>query len=353
MIASAAGAPADEPSAPRATPGPQPRPKARVTWVDHAKGICIFFVVMFHVNEEAIIRTGEGGWLDHVVAFARPFRMPDFFLIAGLFLSASIGRPWRKYLDTKVVHFFYFYALWMTANFLAFDLPHRALDTGDGAAEIAQLYLLRYLEPHGSLWFIHILPVFFVLTRLTRAVPWPIMLLAGATIHEIGIDTGWHVPDEFARRYVYFYTGYALARHAFSLAAWAQARPRLAFAGLVAWGIGNGLLVDAGLSTAPLIELALGYVGAGAVICTAALLSRFRWAEPLRYIGENSIVIYLGDVVVSMLVIFALKLVIGDVGTLAFVATVTTVTACVALFRVAMLTPARFMYRRPRWFGIV
>jgi len=43
--------------------------------------------------------------------------MPDFFLIAGLFLSHRITRPWRSYLDSKVLHFGYFYVLWMTIQF--------------------------------------------------------------------------------------------------------------------------------------------------------------------------------------------------------------------------------------------
>ena len=40
--------------------------------------------------------------------------MPDFFLISGLFLASRIDRPWRDYLDSKVLHFAYFYVLWMT-----------------------------------------------------------------------------------------------------------------------------------------------------------------------------------------------------------------------------------------------
>ena len=49
--------------------------------------------------------------------FAKPFRMPDFFLISGLFLAVVIDRDWRTYLDRKVVHFAYFYVLWVTIQF--------------------------------------------------------------------------------------------------------------------------------------------------------------------------------------------------------------------------------------------
>ena len=31
----------------------------------------------------------------------QPFRMPDFFLISGLFLARVIDRDWRDYLDRR------------------------------------------------------------------------------------------------------------------------------------------------------------------------------------------------------------------------------------------------------------
>src|SRR6188474_2006991 len=95
-------------------PDRRPMSKSREAWVDYAKGICIFFVVMFHVSDLVREHHGSAGWLDGVVDFSRPFRMPDFFLIAGLFLASALRRPWRHYLDKKVVHFLYFYVLWMT-----------------------------------------------------------------------------------------------------------------------------------------------------------------------------------------------------------------------------------------------
>ena len=78
---------------------------SRVEWVDYAKGFCIIFVVMMHSTLGVEKYAGETGWMNHVVMFARPFRMPDFFLISGLFLGLVIDRPWLRYFDRKVVHF--------------------------------------------------------------------------------------------------------------------------------------------------------------------------------------------------------------------------------------------------------
>src|ERR1700745_4397959 len=90
---------------------------ARVDWVDYAKGICIVMVVMMHSVLGGGAAAGETGFMHALVAFAKPFRMPDFFLISGLFLSVVIDRDWRTFLDRKVVHFAYFYVLWVTIQF--------------------------------------------------------------------------------------------------------------------------------------------------------------------------------------------------------------------------------------------
>jgi len=325
----------------------KPRPLARVEWVDYAKGICIFFVVMLHVNDLVQERTHAAGWLAHVVAFALPFRMPDFFLIAGLFVSSALRRPWRHYLDRKVIHFFYFYAVWMTLEFVVLDLHHlHALHTG--APGIALTYVRRFADPAGPLWFIHILPVFFVLTRLTRAVPPWLMWLGAVALHSLQIKTGWHVPDQLGARYVYFYSGYVLAPRVFRIAEWSYDRVPAALALLVVWALGNGLVVAAGWSTLRFVSLALGYAGALAVITTAVMLSKLAWTRPLRYLGQHSIVVYLGDVGVSMIVVSLLRPLIADVGTLALVSTVATVVGAVVLWRVAIRTPARLLYERPR-----
>ena len=89
-------------------------PPGRVDWVDTAKGFCIVMVVMMHSTLGVEAAVGHEGWMHVLVAFAKPFRMPDFFMISGLFLARVIDRDWRSYADRKVVHFAYFYVLWVT-----------------------------------------------------------------------------------------------------------------------------------------------------------------------------------------------------------------------------------------------
>ena len=90
---------------------------SRIDWVDYSKGICIILVVFMHSTLGVENALGLQSWLHGFIEWARPFRMPDFFMLSGLFLASRIDRPWRAYLDTKLFHFAYFYALWMTIQF--------------------------------------------------------------------------------------------------------------------------------------------------------------------------------------------------------------------------------------------
>src|SRR3981189_1728752 len=153
----------------------------RVDWIDYAKGICIVMVVMMHSVLGVEAAAGQTGFMHLLVAFAKPFRMPDFFLISGLFLSVVIDRDWRTYLDRKVVHFAYFYVLWVTIQF-GFKAPAFAAETS--WAHAGFMYLESFIEPFGTLWFIYLLPVFFVVAKATRRTP-PLAVFAVAALLEM------------------------------------------------------------------------------------------------------------------------------------------------------------------------
>jgi uncharacterized membrane protein YcfT len=164
-------------------------------------------VVMMHSTLGVQEATGEPSWMGALVAFAKPFRMPDFFLISGLFLARVIDWPWRRYLDTKVVHFAYFYVLWVTIQFVV--KAHHF--TEDGLASLLEAYALSYVQPFSTLWFIYLLPIFFVVSKLTRGISPLIVWPLTAALQIANVQTGSIVIDEFCARFVYFYSGYVFA----------------------------------------------------------------------------------------------------------------------------------------------
>jgi len=323
----------------------------RIDWVDYAKGICIIMVVMMHSTLGVEAAAGREGWLHLLVAFAKPFRMPDFFLISGLFLARVIDRDWRTYLDRKVVHFAYFYLLWVSIQ-VAVKAPGIATDQGWGG--VAWLYAESLLEPFGTLWFIYLLPVFFVVTKLTRRVPPLIVWLIAAGLEIAPIHTGWTLVDEFAGRFVYFYTGYILAEHIFALAAKAQARPYAALAVLLLWACVNGVFVYLGYADLPFVSLLLGFLGAAAIVRIAALMAKSDVFVPLRYCGRHSIVIYLAFflfMAASRAVLLKTGI-IGDIGTISVLVTCCGVIGPLLLFWAVRRTPLRFLFERPAMFRL-
>jgi len=349
----------------------------RVDWVDYAKGLCIIFVVMMHATlgvekhaaNSGLVLEGTTGWMNVIVTFAQPFRMPDFFMISGLFLGLVITRPWLRYLDRKVVHFAYFYALWLVIQFAFRSIGW--IGEGYGLTDILSFFGIALYEPYGTLWFIYMLPVFFMITRLLEPLPWW-LVLGGAAVLEIApIHTGMLLMDEFAARYVYFFAGYTLARPIFNLAAWAQEKPGKTLVLLIFWACTNGaatllplphIFTDfatllgvetpTNLAAVPLFSLAFGAAGAFAIISLTALLSRLRFTAVLSYLGRNSIVVYLAfflPMVITREILIRLAPSL-DLGTMSLAVLIVSIVVPVIAWEATRITGwFNWLFVRPKW----
>ncbi len=297
----------DIPSAPNAAPAAGA--KGRIDWVDYAKGLSLIMVIMLHSSLGVQKALGDCTWFAYIVEWARPFRIPAFFLLSGLFLARRINWPWRDFLDRRVVHFAWFYLVWMHVAILAalpFMLPQV------GAEGALKEYLLAYVDPYSHLWFIYLLAIFAVVVKLVKDVPaWAVWTVA-ALLEILPIHTGWMVPDEFAARFVYFYTGYVAAPYVFRFAEDMRrfSLPALA-AALVIWAFANAALVFTnlpgepwlalvtapgveGVAKLPGISLALGFIGSLAVVAAGVFMARVGGVvfNFVRLVGERSLVVY-------------------------------------------------------------
>lgn len=332
------------------------RSAARHDWMDYAKGLCIVAVVTLYTTHHVQAGLGSAGWMEQWADFAQPFRMPDFFFISGLLLSRVIDRPWRTYADKKVVHYLYFFLLWSLIYFAArLGIGHMDLS----AAGLGREFLkVMSHGPFAMLWFIQMLAIYFVITKVLQRVPWRVMLPLAVLWYLATVDTPWMQVNRAGERYVFFYAGYVFSAHAFNFARWATRQRLRALAGLLGWAVLNGVLVFSGATAYQAVLLPLGFLGALAVIALAAVLHSLHWADWLRHCGEHSLPIYLGFFIPMSLLANLYLVAASRLGlqmapaTLAVLLCVASIAIALGACRLLRHTPLAFLYERPAWAGL-
>lgn len=335
----------------------------RLAWVDVAKGICIVLVVMMHSTLGTGEALGGEGFMHTIVAFSKPFRIPDFFLLSGLFLGRVIDRDWRLFSDRRVVHFAYFYLLWVVIQsaFKIGPIVEGAQGIEGAIAAFGAHLGHALIEPYSTLWFIYLLAVFSVVTKLLyRRVGAPVLLVAAAILQSLPLtDQVPYLVEEFCARWVWFLGGFVFAARIFDIAHWVRGHVGASLAILAAWATveayaaftPSGFSGYPSLASLPGISLALGAAGAMAIVAAAALLTRAGGAvtAALRACGQRSIVIYLAfflPMAVTRAVIVKVAPEI-DVGLASLIVTGVAVVAPLVFERLIRGTRAGFLFERP------
>ena len=325
----------------------------RIEWVDYAKGFCIIAVVTLYAAGQARGTLDSAGWMQYWVDFAKPFRMPDFFLLSGLFLARGINRSWRHYFDRKVVHFLYFYVLW-SIIYMTYRIAIGEF-AGENLIYITKSFVsMSLFWPFSQLWFILMLPIFFIATRLIKGAPvwliFPILCLVHL-FPPVDVQMSM-MPNQFFERFVFFYAGYAFAPHFFSFARKVQEHPWGALVMLALWVVVNSLLVFNGFLEYTIVTLLLGFCGAYAVIAAGALLQKVTFLGWLQYLGANSIIIFLPFYLPMKLISLIMLSVHASPppGLFAAVLTLLTILASVLLYQLTQkYNVGKWLLHRPAW----
>ena len=334
------------------TANPVPKTeKSRFGWIDAVKGLTISLVVMDHTTwgVAATLGTPPDVFSD-ISAFAQPFRMPLFFLVAGLFAWKAINGPWRDFLDRKLLHFGYFYLLW---SVIQIGIKIAVPTGGNWTTSWADMWMIP-LQPFGVLWFIYELAIFFTVLRVFRKANPAWIFAAAIGLYFTQIATGWMLLDEFAWRFIWFVSGVYGASRIFELAAWARDNKAKALGVAALLYATVATVVFSGLIEIRGLELLMGYAGGIGSILTITVLAEAGFAGALSFIGHRSLYIFLA---------FFAPMAAMRVGLVKFAGwengdLVTIVTFAVALvgpiigYEVLKRTPLAFLFVRPAMFRL-
>lgn len=337
-----------------------PGPSGAKGWVDLAKGICIILVVMMHTALSVEKTVGTAGFLHAVVAWTKPFRMPDFFLLSG-FLAGGIGAlsP-RALIDRRVLHYIYFYLLWLCILTVVKLASDGQLTPGVLTSEI----LYGLIEPFGSLWFIYVLPVFVLVARYAHGWrAWAIFALAVAlhiwamaspedSAYAMGSDvTGWMALDSIALYLVYFLAGYLGRGWIAAFIDDAGAKPGLVAVMVVVWAVLHTVALHRGLTAVPGLTLLFGLAGGLAISLLATILHRVGGFGWLAYCGRHTLPIYLAFVIPMAAAREALTAtgLVRQPDLILAIVLVLAIAGPLVLERLVRNGPFAFLFRRPDW----
>ena len=325
----------------------------RIGWVDTAKGLAIILVAVHH----AVLLLLASGLVDEVWVLAnklfQTFRMPLFFLMAGLFAGSAIARPWRELWRTKLALLVWAYLLWGIVRFcyfLAFP-SHRDPSEGDPLT-----LLLLPIWPTTGLWFLHALVLFLVVAKLlANLVPASIQLAAAGVISALAFafPVITNVGYSGAVTYFVFFLGGCygrdlVLRYGRMIRTWHMAALGALF---VAISLAVALSGVHRLALFPLAFLALAFGVALSV--RLADVRGFGWIGAL---GRQTLGIYVAHVIlIAALIEIAFLVRANDWPAFAWyspvIMTILAIAASILLRRAAQGTVLDYFYTVPEWFA--
>jgi uncharacterized membrane protein YcfT len=277
------------------------QPKARIDWLDIAKGISIFFVVIYHSLLYLDLHDLAPDLYSRISDVMTPIRMPLFFTVSGFLAASSTHRPWREFLYRKVRLLLYLFAVWSTIRWLYFRyvqdnglLPSE----GDDAYQLIEMWW----APSTGIWFIWALAIYMTATKLLSPVSHAAVIGVAAVISLLTF--GNHLPiDLFTHRNLLQYFAFFLFGCWYGKAIVRAITIRPVITAVAGFSIFSVLYVlrwrlqaiDKGIWA-----MASSVAGLAWLCGTAVLMSRIeRVRRAFSYFGQNTLPVYVTHVMIA------------------------------------------------------
>ncbi len=145
--------------------------KARIDWVDYAKGLGIVLVVIGHtLRGEITSAKGSDLWVAHQIdAWIYAFHMPMFFFLSGLFARSLRNKTPKDFFNSRWTILVHPYLLWSLIIHGTRSIA--GMTDAPWLEFIANFWKVSY-EPIGIFWFLYVLCLISSLYYLLFSNPW-------------------------------------------------------------------------------------------------------------------------------------------------------------------------------------
>jgi fucose 4-O-acetylase-like acetyltransferase len=297
----------------------KPTQANRVSWVDFAKGIGIFLVVLGHTIRGIFTynyaeNSGVLHWLD---TWIYAFHMPLFFFVSGLFIQRSAQRGWGEFAGRKLGAIVYPYVIWslLQGTLLALTKPETT-----PAAALGNLWRIIY-EPRDHFWFLYILMAITLLFWICERIR-PLWLFVGLSVAlyigyifnvQLAIAepiNGWSVFYLMRSEAIYFALGAIVVRQSWFNQGLERSNGQLltgAALGLGLLSIGVTMLptgldaMDPQMTIVRALDPILAIAGLGSIVLISQVIARSGSATFLETWGKLSLQIYVAHVIFTAL----------------------------------------------------
>ncbi|MDF8335012.1 acyltransferase family protein [Novosphingobium cyanobacteriorum] len=279
---------------------------SRLDSLDLARGISILLVIFVHSyghNYADIAGTGTIGKIwDVLVSATKPIRMPTFFLISGYLAKSLVKQDWNVLFEKRVLFLLYMYTIWLFINqIVGSTLQFVEVGQVFSLTEVVGTVLLKLVAPYSFLWFLWALSLYNIIARATMRLPiWAVLGVAAiiSGLSEQLVDQ----PSYIMRCGFFFLLGARcpdLINQVTARANWRYAALMMA-----AYVLSVGLIFLLG-EKFPGAWLPAGLIGSATIIMVGTLISHWRPVSVLKYLGRNTLQLYVLHPMLISLLTFA------------------------------------------------
>ena len=280
--------------------------RGRITWVDYARGVGIFLVVLGHVlrglHSSGIIQ--DGSPFHFTDSFIYAFHMPLFFLLSGLFVERRVGRSAGIFLREIVGSIAYPYLVWSALQTLMQVALSRYTNNRVNLSELAVIFV----NPVMQFWFLYVLFLiyagYYVLHRVGLGPLGAFGVFIAFWSTQGWLDLSGWLPINATRFFcVYFALGALVTRYGWTARVGRAPSAAMSLVSALAYGAVAAAVARPPGDSLPSLhfvsELAIAVCGITASVALAVLLSRMRGADFVRMMGVRSLEIYVAHTIAS------------------------------------------------------